>query len=56
METKRGTETEGKAIQRLPSGDPSLIQSTSPEAIADAWKCLLTGAWYSCFLKGSARA
>jgi hypothetical protein len=48
METKCGAETEGKAIQRLPSPvplpHPSHIQSLNPEAIVDANKCLLTGA------------
>jgi hypothetical protein len=44
-ETKCGTETEGKAIQRLPYlGDPSHIHSPNPDNIVDAKKCLLTGA------------
>ena len=37
-------------------GDPSHIQSTDPDTIVNAKKCLLTGARYSCFLKGSASA
>jgi hypothetical protein len=41
-ETKCGAETEGKAIQR--PGDPFHIQTPNPDSIADANKCLLTGA------------
>ena len=55
--TKCGAETEGKAIQRLPHpGNPSRIQTPNPETIADAKKCLLAGACYSCLLRDSARA
>jgi hypothetical protein len=43
METKCGAESEGKAIQRLPLGDPSHIQSPNAETIVDAKKCILTG-------------
>jgi hypothetical protein len=44
MKTKRGAETEGKAIHRLPHlGNPSYIQSPNPDTIVDAKKCLLTG-------------
>ena len=32
------------------------MQTPNPDTIADAKKCLLTGAWYSCLLRGSARA
>ena len=39
--TKSGAETEGKAA---PPGDPSHMQTPSPDTIADAKKCLLTGA------------
>jgi hypothetical protein len=57
METKCGAETDGKAIQRLPHlGNPSHIQSPSPDTIVDAKKYMLTGAGYSCLLKGFARA
>ena len=37
-------------------GDPSSIQLPDPDTIVDAKKCLLKGAWYSCLLRGSARA
>ena len=51
--TKSGAETEGKAILRLPHlGDPSHLLTPNPDTIADAKKCLLTGAWYSCPLRG----
>jgi len=44
-QTKFGAETEGKAIQRLPHlGDPSHMQTPNPDTIADAKKCMLTGA------------
>jgi len=32
------------------------MQTSNPVAIADAKKCLLTGARYGCLLRGSARA
>jgi hypothetical protein len=35
-------------------GDPSHIQSPNLDTIVDANKCMLTGAWYSCLLRGSA--
>jgi hypothetical protein len=53
--TKSRAETEGKAIQRLP-GDPSHLQTPNVDSIVDGKKCLLTGARYGCFLRGSARA
>jgi hypothetical protein len=34
----------------------SHMEPPNPVTIADAKKCLLTGAWYSCLLRGSARA
>jgi hypothetical protein len=37
-------------------GDPSLIQLPNPDTIVDAKKWLMTRAWYSCLLRGSARA
>jgi hypothetical protein len=43
-ETKCGAETEGMTIQTAPPGDPSLIQSSIPDTIVGANKCLLTGA------------
>jgi hypothetical protein len=56
-ETKCGAETEEKAIQRLhPPGDPSNIKSPNPDTIMDTKKCLLTGAGYSCPIRGSASA
>ena len=36
--------------------DPSHLQTLNPETIVDAKKFLLTGAWYGCPLRGSARA
>jgi hypothetical protein len=42
--------------QRLKEKDPSHIQSPNPGIIPDAKKCLLTGAWYSCLLRGFSRA
>ena len=43
-ETKFGAETEGKAIQKLLHlGNLSHIQSSNPDTIVDADKCLLTG-------------
>jgi len=58
MEMNFGSETEGKAIQSLPhlGIQPIYIQPPNPDNIADAKKCMLTGAWYSCLLRGSARA
>ena len=53
-ETKSGTESEGKIIQRLPI--PSHIQLQNPDTIIDAHECLLTGARYSFHLGGSASA
>jgi hypothetical protein len=35
-------------------GDPSHIQSTNPDTVADAKKCLLTEAQYGYLLRGSA--
>ena len=56
-ETKCRAEMEGKAIQKLcPPGDPYHTQTPNSDTIADVKKYLLRGAWYSCFLKGSARA
>jgi hypothetical protein len=49
---KSRTETERKAIQRLP---PLGIHPTCRhqiQTLAFAKKCLLTGAWYSCLLRG----
>jgi hypothetical protein len=47
------------AVLRLfpaPPGDLSHMQPPNPGIIADAKKCLLTVAWNSCLLRGSARA
>jgi len=51
-------ETKGMAIQSLPhlGIQPIHIQPPNPNNIADAKKCMLTGAWYSCLLRGYARA
>ena len=40
--------------ETAPPGYTSHIQSPIPDSIVDANKCLLTGAWYSCLLRGSA--
>ena len=37
-------------------GDPAHIQSPNTDTIGDAKEPVLTGAWYSCLLRGSARA
>ena len=42
--------------ETAPPGDPSHKQPPNPGTIADAKKILLTGAWYSCLLWGSASA
>ena len=55
-ETKHGAETEQKAIQRLPQLGIHPIYRHQTQTLAEATKCLLTGASYSCLLKGSARA
>jgi hypothetical protein len=39
-----------------PTWDASHVQSPNPDTIVDANKCLLTGAWYSCLLRGFASA
>jgi hypothetical protein len=55
--TKSGAEIEEKTIQRLPHlVNPSHLQIPNPDIIADAETCLLTGAWYGCSVRGSARA
>jgi hypothetical protein len=42
--------------ETAPPGDPSHIQSPNSDTIVDARKCMLTGAWCSCFFRGSLRA
>jgi hypothetical protein len=37
----------------VPPGDPSHIHLPNRDTIVDANKCLLTGVWYSCLLRGS---
>jgi hypothetical protein len=55
--TQRDLREEGPSHpETAPPGDPSHIQSPNPDTIVDANKCLLTGAWYSCLLRGSASA
>jgi len=39
-----------------PTWDPSHMQPPNPVTIADVKKCMLTGAWCGCLLRGSARA
>jgi hypothetical protein len=51
--TKCGAEMEGKSIQRVPLEYPSHRELSNPDTIMDANKCLLTGASYSCLLRGS---
>jgi hypothetical protein len=53
METMYRAETEGKAIQRMPH--LGIHPSPNPNTIADAKKFLLTGACYSCLLRGFVR-
>jgi hypothetical protein len=51
------TNCEAETIQRLPhQGVPSHTQTANPDTDVDAKKCLLTGASYSCLLRGSATA
>jgi hypothetical protein len=56
--TKNEAETEGMAIKResAPPRDPSYLQTTNSDTIADVKKGLLTGAGYSCPLRGCVRA
>jgi hypothetical protein len=54
--TKCGAETEGKIIQRLTTWGSIPHRVINSDTIVDANKCLLTGAWYSCLLRGSASA
>jgi hypothetical protein len=42
--------------ETAPPGDSSHIQSPNLDTIVDVNKCLLTDAWYSCLLRGSASA
>jgi hypothetical protein len=57
MQGQRVEQTEEKAIQRWPPPrDISHLQTPNISTIADDKKHLLTGAWYSCTLRGSARA
>jgi hypothetical protein len=55
-ETRCGAETEGKVIQKLPHLGYHSINSHQTQTLVDAKKCLLTGARFSCLLRGSARA
>jgi len=58
METMVGTQTEVMAIHRLPHLGiyPIYKQKHNPDKIADAKKCMSTGACYTCLLIVSARA
>ena len=42
--------------ETAPHRDPSHLQTPNPDTIFAAKKCLLTGAWYSCHLRGRAKA
>jgi len=45
IETMRGSDTEGKAIQRLPHlGDAFRIQTPDPDTIGDDNRCMRAGA------------
>ena len=56
-ETKCGAEIKGMAIQKLSHlGIHSLNNHQTQILIADANKCLLSGAWYTCLLRVSASA
>jgi hypothetical protein len=50
-----GLKTQGHP-ETAPPGAPSHIQTPKPDTIADAKKCLLTGARYICLLRGSVRS
>jgi hypothetical protein len=56
--TKCRAETEEKPVQRLPylPRDQSHLQASNPVTMADAKKHLLTGSWYVCPIRSSARA
>ena len=55
-ETKCRAETEGKSIQRLcHMGIHHIYCHKKTDTIVYANKCLLTGAWHSCHLRGSDR-
>jgi hypothetical protein len=41
--------------ETVPAGDPSYNKPPKADTIVDAKKSLLTGAWYSCLQRGSAR-
>jgi hypothetical protein len=57
MDTKYGVETEGKVIQELLYLEIHPInRHLNSDTIVDAKKCLRTGSYYSCLLRGSARA
>jgi hypothetical protein len=43
-------------LETAPSGDPSHTLSPNLDTTVDANTCLLTGAWYSCLLRGSTRS
>jgi hypothetical protein len=54
-ETKCETVTEGMTIQRLYHlGIHPINNHQNPDTIVDTNKSLLTGAWYSCLLRGCA--
>jgi len=58
MEIKFRAEIEGIAILSLNHLviQPTYIQPPNLNNIPDANKCMLTGAWYSCLLRGSSRS
>jgi len=57
-ETNFGAETKGNKghPETVRPGNPAHIQPPNPDNIADAKKYMMTGAWYSCLPRGSARA
>jgi len=54
VRAKSEAESEGKAIVMLYLGIHTM--ESNPDTIADAKKCLLTGAWYGYPLRDSAKA
>ena len=56
METQCGTETEGRPFRDRLTGGSIPYTANKTDTIADAGKCLLTGAWYGSLLRSSARA
>jgi hypothetical protein len=56
METKRGAETEGQVIQRLPHLGIHPIYSHKPGCCCGIWEVLTDGSQIGCLLRYSAKA